>query len=218
MIVDDTVSPAAQVATGRPDLRKLFAPVARDILVPIAAYFVLHALGCSDFMALLAGALASAATVLVEVARNRRIDLFAGMVLGGFVIGLIGSLLSGDARTLMVQQSVVTAGIGVTILIGLFFGKPLTYYAARRVMATGDLAVIEHTYRTNGLARRTHVRLSALWGVGLVVEAATRIVLVYRLSVPTMAWLSTVLMTATLTVLVVVTVRMVERMRKALRG
>ncbi|WP_067824163.1 VC0807 family protein [Nocardia inohanensis] len=217
MTSTDTTVTTAPNTPARPELRKMLAPIARDILVPMAAYYALHAAGCSDFVALLAGAVASGVIVAAGVVRARKLDLFAAIVLGGFAIGLIGSMISGDARMMIVRDSFGTAAVGAAFLIATLLGKPLTYQAVRKALAgTARAAEIEQAYRTNAVVRRVHTRLSALWGAGLLAESATRIVLAYQLPVSTMAWLSSVLMAGTVTVLTVITIRTVKAMRKTM--
>ncbi|GAB4588239.1 VC0807 family protein [Nocardia sp. IFM 10818] len=221
--MNDTVT-AAEAAAGsvtpppvRPTLLRLLAPIIRDLAVPVAAYFLLKALGYSDFLALLLGAVCSAMIVVVEAVRARRIDPLAAIVLGGFVIGLIGSMISGDARTLIIRDSFGTAAVGLAFLVSAVISRPLTYVAARKFLATTDpahLPAMEEAYRTVASVSRTHIRLSVMWGAGLLGEAVLRIVLAYRLPVSTMAWLSSVLMVATMSVLMAVNIRTVKKLRQ----
>ncbi|WP_067535348.1 VC0807 family protein [Nocardia crassostreae] len=208
---------AGSAAPGRPSLLRMLAPIIRDLAVPVAAYFALKALGYSDFLALLLGAVCSALIVVVEVIRARRIDPLAAIVLGGFVIGLIGSMISGDARTLVIRDSFGTAAVGLAFLISALISRPLTYAAARKFLATTDpahLPAMEEAYRTVAAVSRAHLRLSVMWGAGLLGEAVLRIVLAYRLSVSTMAWLSSVLMVATMSVLMTINIRAVKKLRQ----
>ncbi|WP_067687558.1 VC0807 family protein [Nocardia jejuensis] len=201
----------------RMQVLRMLAPTIRDIAVPVVAYFGLHALGASDFTALLAGAVVSGVMVLTGVIQARKIDAMGVIVLGGFAVGLIGSLISGDARTLIVRDSFGTAVVGLAFLISAMLGKPLTYAAIRKTLAATDpakLAVVEQTYRTNPAARRLHVVSTVLWGVALTGEAALRVVLAYQLPVHTMAWLSSVLMVGTISVMVVVTAQIVKRLKR----
>ncbi|UGT45437.1 hypothetical protein LTV02_19490 [Nocardia yamanashiensis] len=217
MTATETTVTTAPAERQRPEMSKMLAPIARDVLVPMAAYYALHALGYSDFVALLAGAVVSAIIVVAGVVRARSFDLFAGIVLGGFAIGLVASLISGDARLIIVRDSFGTAAVGTAFLIATLLGKPLTYHAVRKALAgTARAAQIQRDYEGNAMVRRTHTRLSVMWAVGLIAEAAVRVVLAYQLPISTMAWLSTVLMAGTVTVLTVVTIRTAKSMRSTL--
>lgn len=214
VIETSTAAPQAQ----RPNVLRMLLPVARDIAIPMAAYFTLHELGYSDFIALLAGAAASTATVLIAAVKARKVDVIGAIVLAGFVIGLIGSLISGDPRIMIARDSVGTAAVGLSFLISALAAKPLTYVAVRRALAAAPdrLAAMETAYETRPAVRRTYLNLAILWGAGLFGEAALRVVLAFQLPVHTMVWLSTVLMVATIAVLMVISARTVKRMRQAI--
>ncbi|MFE6859657.1 VC0807 family protein [Nocardia sp. NPDC057668] len=206
---------APQGKTDRPSLVSMLAPIARDIAIPVAAYYALHALGYSDLVALLGGALCSAAIVVFGAVRARQVDLFAGVVLGGFLVGLAGALVSGDARMVIVRESFGTVVVGAAFLISALIGKPLTYAAARKAFAASPhLHVMEEAYRTNPAVRRLHSTLALAWGIALVSESALRIVLAYRLPVSTMAWLSSVLMIGVMSIMGVVSFLVIKLIKR----
>ncbi|MGV9662797.1 VC0807 family protein [Nocardia niigatensis] len=210
-----TVVNAPQGAETRPNLLRMLAPTIRDIAVPLAAYYFLHAAGYSDFSALLAGAVISGVMVLVEVVRARRVDAMSALILAGFVFGIVSSLISGDARMIIVRDSLTTAVIGLAFGISAVLGKPLTYVAARKAFSGSPqkLADMEYKFTTIPMVRRLHNRISGMWGVGLIGESVLRVVLAYRLPIHTMAWLSSVLMIGITVVLMAITVRTVKRVK-----
>ncbi|MFD6163107.1 VC0807 family protein [Nocardia sp. NPDC060256] len=178
-------------------VRTWLAPLARDIAVPGAAYFAMHALGYSDFAGLVAGTVVSAAMLIFLAIRSRRLEVMSAIILCGFVVGLALSLITGDPRLMIAKDSAATVLIGLAFLISAMIGKPLIYLAARKGIAAGGpakLAEFEAAYRTNPDKRRAFTVLSVMWGAGLLGEAVLRIVLAYQLPIHTMAWLSPVLM------------------------
>ncbi|MEU0874808.1 VC0807 family protein [Nocardia brasiliensis] len=215
-VTTGTTEPAVTVAPV--SHLRLLAPIARDIAVPVGAYFVMHRLGYSDFAGLLAGTVLSGAMVLVEAIRHRRLELFSAILLSVFTFGLVTSLISGDPRMMIVKDSAGTLLIGLAFLISALVGKPLTYLAARKAAVAGGparVAALEAVYRDNAAKRRMFAMLAVLWGAGLVAEAMIRVVLAYRLPVPTMAWLSPVLMVAVIVPLLAVTVVLRKRADRA---
>ncbi|WP_338765987.1 VC0807 family protein [Nocardia vulneris] len=215
-VTTDTVQPAATVAPV--SHLSLLAPIARDIAVPVGAYFLMHALGYSDFAGLLAGTVLSGAMVVVEAIRHRRLEVFPAILLNVFAFGLVTSLISGDPRMMIVKDSAGTLLIGLAFLISAVVGKPLTYLAARKAAVAGGparVAALEVVYRDNAAKRRMFAALAVLWGAGLVVEAMIRVVLAYQLPIPTMAWLSPVLMIAVIAPLLAVTVVLRKRADRA---
>ncbi|GAA5086348.1 VC0807 family protein [Nocardia iowensis] len=196
---------------------RLLASIGRDIAIPVGAYFALHALGYSDFAGLLAGTVLSGAMLLLETIRLRRLEVFPAIMLGVFIFGLAGSLISGDPRLMIIKDSVGTVLVGLAFLISTVVGKPLTYLAARKTVSAGgpaQLAAFEEVYRTDAAKRRAFRALAAMWGFGLMAEAVLRIVLAYQLPIPTMAWLSPVLMVGTIVPLTAVTVAVSKRSRR----
>ncbi|WP_405161417.1 hypothetical protein OG203_34485 [Nocardia sp. NBC_01499] len=185
------------------------ASVARDIAIPVGAYFALHALGYSDFAGLLAGTVFSAGMLIAQAIRSRRLEVMSAIILGGFVFGLVTSLITGDPRVMIVKDSASTALIGLAFLLSVLIGKPLIYLAARKAISAqgpAKAAAFEQAYRTNPDKRKAFTVLSVMWGAGLLAEATIRIVLAYQLPVHTMAWLSPVLMIAVIGPLMAVSV------------
>ncbi|WP_433576285.1 VC0807 family protein [Nocardia brasiliensis] len=216
MTVTTTAEPAATVAPI--SHLSLLAPIARDIAVPVGGYFVMHALGYSDFAGLLAGTVLSGAMVVAEAIRHRRLEVFPAILLSVFTFGLVASLISGDPRMMIVKDSAGTLLIGLAFLISAVVGKPLTYLAARKAAVAGGparVAALEAVYRDNAAKRRMFATLAVLWGAGLVVEAMVRVVLAYQLPIPTMAWLSPVLMIAVVVPLLAATVALRKRADRA---
>ncbi|WP_158660747.1 VC0807 family protein [Nocardia seriolae] len=199
----------------RPNLLRMLAPTVRDIAVPLAAYYALYGAGYSDFAALLGGAVFSGVMVIIEVVRARRVDAMSALILAGFVFGIVSSMISGDARLMIVRDSLTTAGIGVAFGVSALIGKPLTYVAARKAFSGSPQKVAEMEYKFENvpMVRRLHNRIAGMWGVGLIGESVVRVVLAYRLPIHTMAWLSSVLMVGVTVVLMAVTVRTIKRVR-----
>ena len=92
--------------------------LAWDVGLPLAAYYALHVLGVSDWVALLghrrwwrrcgsSGALS----------RDRRLNPFATVMLLVFGIGLALAFVSGDPRFLLLKDSFVTGAVGLTFLV-----------------------------------------------------------------------------------------------------
>ncbi|WP_067672009.1 VC0807 family protein [Nocardia miyunensis] len=201
-----------------PNRRAIARQMLRDIGAPLITYYALHALGVSNLIALGAGTVVSGLFVLVEVVRKRKIDFFAGVILTGFVVGFAITFISGDARFMLAKDSVVTGLIGLAFLVSAVVGKPLVYLAARSGASGSDpakAAAFEERYRTRPTMRRAFSRLSAMWGAGLLAEAALRVVLVYQLPVSTMVWLSTVMMVVTFALLMGISLALGRRWKAA---
>lgn len=195
------------------DRKALARQLLRDAGVPMAAYYGLHAAGASNLVALGAGTVLSGVFVIAEIVRKRRLDPFAAVIMAGFVIGLVLTFVSGDARFVLAKDSFTTGLIGAAFLVSTAVGRPLIYVSAQRGMSAEAAAAFRERYRTNPQMRRALRTLSVVWGAGLCAEAALRVVLVYRLPISTMVWLSTVMMGATFGALIAITLVVVRRAR-----
>ncbi|MFI5775542.1 VC0807 family protein [Nocardia sp. NPDC051570] len=215
--VQEIVMTTATAAAPTMDRGALARRMIRDIGLPLGGYYALHALGASTLVALSAGTVLSGAVLLTEIVRNRKIDLFAGVMLVGFLVGLGLTFLSGDARFMLAKDSVGTSLIGIAFLGSVVIGKPLIYVAAQRGLAASpdQAAAFEERYRARPGMRRAFRRLSVMWGVGLLAESALKVALIYQLPVDTMVWLSTVLTVAAIGGLTALNIALIRRWRAA---
>ena len=80
-------------------------PTLLDVFLPIVIYFFLHGFGVSTFWALTIGASATVVGVVAEAVRNRRLSTLGMAVLAMFVVGIVVTFLTSDARILLVKPS-----------------------------------------------------------------------------------------------------------------
>jgi len=124
---------------------------------------------------------------IVEFAWHRRIDALSMLVLLGMVLSLAAVAGGGSARFLQLREKLVTVIIGLVFLGSALIGKPLIYQLARAQMVRNSSDELEEfeALRSNKYFRRTMMVLTVVWGLGLLVDAATSIALVYTLSIKT---------------------------------
>lgn len=167
-------------------VRSLFPTILMNAALPFFMYLgmnnVLHQ---SEFLSLCATGVPPMLVSIISIVRTRRIDFLAGVVLLGIVVGLVIALVSHDPKLLLIRESFFTATFGLAFLISLLFPKPLTYYAAR-ALATGNNLEQQRRFESKWQDSpfRTRMRVhAAIWGVGLFLEAAVRVPLVFFLPV-----------------------------------
>src|SRR5690606_14764646 len=185
-----------------------------DVGLALVAYYGLRALGASPYVALLGGTLTAGARVLYVWLRAGRLDGFAVFMLAEFGVGLGFALLTGDARFLVAKESFSTAVAGLIFLATCRFGRPLVWHAAVRFQPHAR-SELDRLWRESPGFRWTFVLLTAGWGVGLLVEAAARVVVAYTLPVDLAAGLSQLLRFATIGALVAWTLATAKRRRPA---
>jgi hypothetical protein len=149
-------------------------------IVPLAVYYGVRGEVHGDAPALMIAGAPAAAWVLVEWIRKRNVDPIGLIVLIGFVVGVATSAaLGGDAFVLKVRDSAFTFVFGLTCLVSLAWRRPVMFFIGRALSAGNDpekLGAYDQLYDMP-TAPRTFAVITACWGVGLIAEAAVRVVL-----------------------------------------
>jgi hypothetical protein len=103
-------------------------------------------------------------------------------MLAVFGIGLVLAVVGGDPRFILLKDSFTTGGVGVVFLLSLLAARPLTF-AALQSWQPAKAAELDAIWDSAPAVRRTF-RISAIvWGVGLLLEAALRVPLIYVLPI-----------------------------------
>ncbi|GAA0919502.1 VC0807 family protein [Pseudonocardia zijingensis] len=184
-----------------------------DIGLPLATYYALHLAGVADWPALLAATGVAALRIGWEVVRRRRLNPFASLMLVVFGVGLVLTLVSGDERFLLVQDSITLAGVALVFLVTSRWGTPLTL-AAMQSFSPHKAEALTEAFRSSPEVRRGVRVSSAVWGGGLLALAVVRVPLIYLLPVPVMVGLGTVLTVVTFAALIGWNVWFVARARR----
>jgi hypothetical protein len=172
-------------ATGR--LRSLAVIVIFDVAAPLALYYALvHSAGLSTVTALLLSGVFPAAVVAIDAIRHHRLDVVGALVLAGIVVGTVLGLISHSARLVLVEGSVGTGVFGVACLGSLWTRRPLMYGLALEFTGPDTAQGREMTglWQYEGFRRVFRV-ITAVWGVGFLLEAAVRVIIVYSTSTGT---------------------------------
>lgn len=187
-----------------------------NIVAPILTYGALTDRGWSDFSALLASGVWPVLDTVIHLAWRRKLDEFAVVTIFFLVLTAVVSLVgTHSARALIVKDSAVTGLFGVLCLATLLAPRPLMFYFGRRFATDGTP---ESAAWWNGLwqyegFRAVQRRMTVVWGVAYLVEAAVRIALSYALSVDAMVVINPILTYGTLGLLILWTIRTGQRSR-----
>ncbi|WPP41585.1 VC0807 family protein [Paenibacillus hunanensis] len=139
---------------------------------------------------------------LIHLARHRKMDVFNGLMLAGFVLSLVMVLMGGSEKLLLMRESLVTVMIGLAFLGSLLLKRPLIYHMASRFSKGVDPERNwEYPY-----FRQVMRRLTLLWGVALVVEAGLKLLLINVLSTSQMLAISSPLFYAVIGLAIVGTI------------
>ena len=125
---------------------------------------------------------------IYHIIKEKKIDIFASLIILGFIVGIISMLFGGSQKLLLIRQSYITAVIGIIFLTSMFFPKPMVYYLAKKFINSQDKYVKNNKSTIDEKWKNPHFRFSMkfltfIWGICLVLEAVCNISLVFILSV-----------------------------------
>ena len=155
---------------------------------------------------------------VVELLRFRRLDALSLIVLVGIVLSLIGLMMGGDARILLMRESLVSGLIGVAFLVSLLCKRPLIYYLAQATVAresAAALARFEASWQTTPVMKGMR-NMTLYWGAGLTLETLIRAELAWAWPVERFLAISPLISYGMMGVLVALTWWERKRIRKAL--
>lgn len=123
-------------------------------------------------------------------AKHRNLDVFGGLMLMTFILSLVMVLLGGSEKMLLLRESMITGVVGIVFLSSLLLNKPMIYHLASRFTRVTN---IEQKWQ-NAYFRKIMRNMTLIWGVLLVLEACTKVVMIYELSVGEVLALSSVVL------------------------
>jgi hypothetical protein len=165
-----------------------------DIAAPLVAYNLLRSAGLTAVTALVLSGVFPAIGVAIGAARNRRLDAIGVLVLAGIVVGTVLGLASHNARLVLVEGSVPTGVFGFACLGSLWASRPLMFTFALEFTGPDTPKGREMTELWQHAGFRRVLRIiTTVWGVGFLIEAAVRVVIVYNTSTGTALAISKVM-------------------------
>ncbi len=156
---------------------KLLWELGFNLLLPWVAYTLVEP-SHGELAALIASALPPMIWSAGELIFQQRLDALSMLVLGGIALSILAMMLGGDARLLLVRESLISGLIGLSFLGSLIIGRPLVFYLARATMQrqNGQEGRERFLRWSESVVARKGLRVMTLiWGLGLVLEASLRI-------------------------------------------
>ncbi|MEV7772760.1 VC0807 family protein [Kitasatospora sp. NPDC086791] len=194
-----TTDGAAPAKAANPLLSGL-RPLALDVAAPLAGYYLLHsACGLSEFAALAWSSAFPAVRTVVGLLQERKLNLWAALMLTVNLAGLALTFVTGDARLMIAKDGALSGTVALAILVSALIGRPVMSPMLMPFLTEGKrdrAAAWQRLAEGRAAASRSfrrHERLfSGIWGTALLAECVARVVGAFTLPVSTMAWLSTV--------------------------
>ncbi|WP_158884934.1 VC0807 family protein [Amycolatopsis anabasis] len=159
--------------------KRVFKVVLTDVGIPYLVYLLLSRIGLSDVFALAAAGGVSVLQVGFTYLRRRAISALSVLIITRFSLGVVAGLITGDARMVLVKDSIITGSVGVVAAVSLLLARPMTYYIRRDF--AGDPGSWDESWARSARFRQVNRVTTIVWAVGLIAEATIRIGLAFRL-------------------------------------
>jgi hypothetical protein len=174
---------AANTASNGGRLRAVVMIVIFDVAAPLAAYNLLRSAGLTPVTALLLSGVFPVLGVTITAVRRRRLDVVGVLVLAGIAVGSALGLVSHSTRPVLAEGSVPTAVFGAACLGSLWARRPLMFSFALEFIGPDTAKGREMTGLWEHPGYRRVLRIiTAVWGVGFLIEAALRVIIIYNTS------------------------------------
>lgn len=160
--------------------------IALNIAVPYAIYTIAHNyFGLSDITALTLSSVYPLFDIIREYIKDRTLNFISLIVLIATITGIIGALIGGNPRLILLRESLFTFLLGIVCFITLITGKPLMFYFAREFSAGKD--PVKRKQFTQILQKKKAFSffrlLTIVWGVVYVLEFLLKWYLIYTFSI-----------------------------------
>ncbi len=159
-----------------------------SVVCPYVTYRLLQRYdpGMSQTDALLVSGVFPALANVLSIVRSRSLDIIGSMVLLGIVIGALGAALGGGPRVILVRESFVTGAAAIVCLVSLGAPRPLFFYIGRDFATGHDPVRIAEFDALWQIPAAQHVFrvLTAVWGIGWLVEVGLKVLIVFSLPIP----------------------------------
>jgi hypothetical protein len=157
-----------------------------DFGLPIGLYYGLRAMGVGYLPSLLIGSLVPSAGMVVTLVRERKLDS-AGFFMTVVMLASAGlSVISGSTRLLLAKDALLMVAVGGWFLVTVRGSQPLVLRFSRPLLE-GRIGAREESWddlwaRSPDFRRLWRV-CTVAWGVGSLVDAVVRVVIVYTLPI-----------------------------------
>jgi len=165
-------------------IKDLLISLVLNVGVPLLiAYLLERYMHTSEVVALSIASIVPIVNTIVELVRNRRLDLIAIFFLLGLLTSIIAVFLGGSAQLLVIRESLFTGALGLACFFSLLLPRPLMFYVGRQMMAGKDEAKLYqfNTGWQKPTVRFAHRLITTVWGCALVGEFLVRLVISYTL-------------------------------------
>ena len=199
-------------ADGTAAKRRAVIRTVLEVDTPLVAFYGLRATGHSEYFALLAATIVAGIPVTYGLVRARQLDPYSGYLMLMFGLTLAVALVTTDPRLVLAGQTLVGGVAAAVFLASCAIGKPMTQFVAARFMP----ATTDHT--PTAALHALHVRLSAVVGVGLTIQVAILLGIIFTFPFDVANGLVNVVGSVIVVAIGAVVALMVRRFKQTLAG
>jgi intracellular septation protein A len=161
-----------------------------DIAAPLIVVQAALRAAQSPVVALSIAALFPLADTLSGIVRSRRVSIIGAVSLAAILIGLGLAYVTGNALFAILKDSAFTLVFSLMFLGSLASSRPLIFRLYEQMVDAEARAVLDRTWKEQPGLRHAFRSMTLVWGVGLLLEAALRVLASFTLPVAAAASLS----------------------------
>jgi hypothetical protein len=186
----------------------LYRTLGLSLVAPLIVIQILIHKGVSPIIALGSATVFPLAEMVYEFVKTRHIGVIAIVSLVGIVAGFGLSFATGNAIFALLKDSAFTGVFGLLFLGSLLTARPLIYRLSRDMTGTDPAArAASEALWERPAARHTFRMITAVWGIGLLIEAGVRVFAALTLPIASATALSPVISVVTIGGILMWTVR-----------
>ncbi|WP_417216782.1 VC0807 family protein [Arthrobacter sp.] len=152
-----------------------------EVIVPLALFYILRAVGVGQWAALLISGAAPLLALAYRWIAYRRIEMSSIFTLSILVAGTLIGLLTGDPRLLVARESYLTGIVGLWMIGTLWAARPFILVATMPLLPPATAATWDANWRQETVFRKVMRAMTLAWGCAFLVDAVARIVMAYTL-------------------------------------
>jgi hypothetical protein len=184
--------------------------VLADFGVPTALFYGLRAMGVSIYLTLVIASVLPAAVAVIRLLRSGKVEGLALYMMAVMLLSTAVSLIDGSPRFLLARGAWLTGITGIWFIASVWASRPLAFHYTRPMLEHRTRIVSipgdwDELWERLPKFRRIWRVGSVLWGIALIADSATRVVMAYTLPPDLVPALGNLLYGVTVLVLVVIT-------------
>ncbi len=202
-------------------LKDLFISLLLNVGLPLLIVFWLEkSAHTTEIVALSIASVVPILSSLVELARNRRLDLIAIFFLLGLLSSIAAIFLGGSPQLLVIRESFFTGTLGLACFVSLLLPRPLMFYVGRQMLCGNDTAKLAlfNAGWNNPYTRFVHRLITSVWGAALLGEFLLRLLISYTLAATVAYGLGSTILIVTIAVTFAWTFAYIRRVRSKIEA